>query len=157
MGYLDELRAVARQKGAEALPTKLTEPPFVGFVSASSGHFQRDERRIQKEWRKALAALDACQPRGVPMGRWQTLFDCSVWLFNTFGEQAARDGFSTGDLFEYVRGIRALAAWRSAWATIAGWSWLTDAPGGGRGVWRCNSTAAGETVSPHGGSWRYER
>jgi hypothetical protein len=102
MGYLDELRAVS-EKHAGDLPTEPTEGGSVGFVSASSGHFQRDERRIQRGWRTALATLDPCQPRGMEMGRWQMLVDCSVWLFNTFGEQAARDGFSTADLF----GLRA--------------------------------------------------
>ena len=56
-----------------------------------------------KEWRKALAALHPCEPQGMPMGRWQTLYDCAVWLLENFGEQTARDGWSTADLF----GLRA--------------------------------------------------
>lgn len=54
---------------------------------------------LLREWRKALAALHPCEPRGMPMGRWQTLYDCSAWFLASFGEQAARDGWSTGDLF----------------------------------------------------------
>jgi hypothetical protein len=31
--------------------------------------------------------------------RWQTLYDDAVWLLEGFGEQAARDGWSSADLF----------------------------------------------------------
>ena len=53
-----------------------------------------------REWTRALMRLDPCKPReGFSMDRWQTLYDCSVWLVESFGEQAAHEGWSTGDLF----------------------------------------------------------
>lgn len=53
-----------------------------------------------KEWRIALAALDPCQPReGFDINRWQRLYDCAVWWFDSFGRQAAIDGWTTGDVF----------------------------------------------------------
>ncbi|MXO63431.1 hypothetical protein [Qipengyuania oceanensis] len=33
------------------------------------------------------------------MGRWQTLFDTSVYFLEAFGKRAAREGWSTSDLF----------------------------------------------------------
>jgi hypothetical protein len=35
----------------------------------------------------------------MPMGRWQTFYDASVWWLENFGRQAALDGWSTGDVF----------------------------------------------------------
>ena len=33
------------------------------------------------------------------MGRWQTLYDTSVWFLDKHATQAARDGWTTGDIF----------------------------------------------------------
>lgn len=105
MGYLDELRAIS-EKEAGRLPTKPTEPGSVSLVSASSGAFQKDASRVLREWCSAIEALDPCQPRpGFTMNRWQKLFDASVWFVETFGRQAAMDGWTTSDLFGLVRQV----------------------------------------------------
>lgn len=66
--------------------------PFVPFVPAPLDAL--------RSWCDALNALDPCEPRdGFTMGRWQKLYDCSVWLVETFGRQLAIDGWATGDLF----------------------------------------------------------
>ena len=56
--------------------------------------------RLLKSWWSALSSLDPCGPRpGFTMGRWQTLYDASVWFLDKHATQAARDGWSTGDVF----------------------------------------------------------
>ena len=53
-----------------------------------------------REWWAHLSRLDPCKPpSGFSLGRWQTLFDCSVWWLNAFAMQAAADGWSTADVF----------------------------------------------------------
>ena len=36
---------------------------------------------------------------GFSLGRWQTIYDCSVWWLNAFAKQAAADGWTTADVF----------------------------------------------------------
>lgn len=99
MGYLDELRAMS-ENDAEGALTKPTKSGSVSLVSVSSGAFQRDTNRVLKSWCTALEKLDSCEPnKGFAMGRWQKLYDCSVWLVETFGRQLALDGWTTGDVF----------------------------------------------------------
>jgi hypothetical protein len=64
-----------------------------------------DPSRALKGWHSAFAKLDPCEPRGMPMGRWQMLYDASAWFLDVFGDQAARDGWSTGDLFGLRHGF----------------------------------------------------
>lgn len=72
--------------------------PFVPFVPAPLDAL--------RSWCDALNALDACQPRtGFTMNRWQKLLDASVWFVETFGRQAAMDGWTTSDLFGVLRQI----------------------------------------------------
>lgn len=72
--------------------------PFVPFVPAPLDAL--------RSWCDALNALDPCQPRpGFTVGRWQKLYDCSVWWFEAFGRQAAIDGWGTSDIFGLVRQI----------------------------------------------------
>ncbi len=90
-----------------------------------------------REWRAHLARLDPCRPpEGWPMTRWQQLYDDAIWLMNGFGEKAARDGYSSADVFglwpdkphwggiaDRLRGSRSLiltadrAHWRS-WGEV---------------------------------------
>ena len=74
-----------------------------------------------KLWRGSLAALDPCQPRDMPMGRWQTLYDASHWWLAGFGEQAARDGWSTSCIF-------------GVWPDKPGWGGLIDRLGESRSL-----------------------
>jgi hypothetical protein len=41
----------------------------------------------------------------MPMGRWQTFYDASVWWLEGFGRQAALDGWQTGDIFGLRHGF----------------------------------------------------
>ena len=92
-----------------------------------------DPSRTLKRWRVALVGLDPAQPLGgIEAGRWRMLCQDAAWLFRSFGEQAARDGWDTSDLFglwpgkplwggvvDRLRGSRSLvlagdrASWRS--------------------------------------------
>ena len=48
----------------------------------------------------SMARLDPYQPPdGWEMRRWQQLYDDAEWLLAKFGDQAARDGWSSADLF----------------------------------------------------------
>lgn len=54
----------------------------------------------QREWRAHLEKLDGFQPLGgIDRRRWWHLYEDACWLFNEFGEPAARDGWSGLDLF----------------------------------------------------------
>jgi hypothetical protein len=64
-----------------------------------------DPSRALKGWQSAFAKLDPCEPRRMPMARWQCLYDASAWFLDTFGDQAARDGWGTGDLFGLRHGF----------------------------------------------------
>lgn len=74
-----------------------------------------------REWRAVLSRLDPCQPRGMPMGRWRSLYDASLWWLAGFGEQAARDGWSTGCIF-------------GLWPDKPGWGGLIDRLGDNRSL-----------------------
>ncbi len=53
-----------------------------------------------REWRGHLARLNLCRaPNGWHINRWHQLCDDACWLLSHFGEQAARDGWSSADLF----------------------------------------------------------
>lgn len=72
--------------------------PFAPFVPAPLDAL--------RSWCDALNGLDPCQPRpGFTMGRWQTMWDSSVWFVETFGRQAAMDGWTTSDLFGLLRQV----------------------------------------------------
>ena len=58
---------------------------------------------LLRSWCEAIEALDPCRPRGMPMGRWQKFYDCSVWWIEAFGRQAVLDGWGTSDVFGIVR------------------------------------------------------
>ena len=59
-----------------------------------------DPVRALRAWRHGLAITDPCHPpEGWHINRWQQLCDDVAWLLANFGEQAARDGWSTADLF----------------------------------------------------------
>lgn len=88
---------------------------------------------LYREWVKALNAIDPDVPnRGFTEARWQRFHSASTWWVNSYGKQAARDGWGTGDVFglrsgferrggliDQLNGCRALmmeggrARWRS--------------------------------------------
>jgi hypothetical protein len=57
------------------------------------------ERQL-RQWMVSMARLDPYQPPdGWEIRRWQQLYDDAEWLLAKFGDQAARDGWSSADLF----------------------------------------------------------
>lgn len=59
-----------------------------------------DPTRALKRWRSALADLDVCKPlHGIEPRRWGTLCEDAAWIVRCFGEQAARDCWSSADMF----------------------------------------------------------
>lgn len=91
MAYLDKLRAYEAQNSSGGSLTKPTEP---------SGRLQKDPLPVLRGWRASLCTIDPLAPRsGWCASRWMRLYDAGVWWFDAFGEQAARDGWSTGDVF----------------------------------------------------------
>lgn len=92
-----------------------------------------DPSRALKRWRAELVQLDPQQPlHSLEPQRWRVLCEDAAWLFHSFGEQAARDCWTTADLFglcasrphfgglvDRLRGSRSLvltetrACWRS--------------------------------------------
>lgn len=66
-----------------------------------------------RSWRLGLSALDPAAPlNGYSAGAWATLCEDAIWLFEAFGRQAARDAWSTADLFGHLPG-------KPAWGGIA--------------------------------------
>ena len=66
-----------------------------------------------KQWRSNLAALDANRAEwGLDRLRWRELFGDARWLLDHFGQQAARESYSTLDLFGVLPG-------RDGWGGIA--------------------------------------
>ena len=73
-----------------------------------------DPARALKLWRASLAKVDPRGPmHGYKAAAWCNLCDDAVWLLGNFGEQAARDGWSTGDLF-------------GLWPGKPGWGGIAD-------------------------------
>jgi hypothetical protein len=55
---------------------------------------------LARGWAKALAQVDPYQPHGgIAPDRWKRLHEQSLWWLDSFGEQASRDGWGTGDVF----------------------------------------------------------
>ena len=66
-----------------------------------------------KQWRNNLAGLDANRAEwGLDRLRWNELLGDASWLLDHFGQQAAREGYSTLDLFGVMPG-------RDGWGGIA--------------------------------------
>lgn len=92
-----------------------------------------DPTRALNRWRSELRRLDPFEPlQGIERQRWRSLCDDAAWLVCGFGEQVARDCWTTADLFglwpatphfggvvDRLRGSRSLvlsgdrACWRS--------------------------------------------
>lgn len=92
---------------------------------------------VLRTWQNGLNSLDPRVPlHGIAKQRWHNLYDDAVWLAENFAVQAARDGWSTADLFglwpdkahygglaDRLRGSRSLvmtadrACWRS-WGRV---------------------------------------
>ena len=66
-----------------------------------------------KEWQNNLASLDASRAAwGLVLLRWNELLGDARWLADHFGQQSAREGYSTLDLFGVLPG-------RDGWGGIA--------------------------------------
>ena len=73
----------------------------------------RDPFVTVKQWRNNLAGLDLAGPKlGLDRLRWREMVDDARWLLEHFGQQAAREGYSTLDLFGVLPG-------RDGWGGIA--------------------------------------
>ena len=72
-----------------------------------------DPFAVVKQWRVDLAGLDGGRPTwGLDRLRWRELSGDAAWLLEHFGQQAAREGYSTLDLFGVLPG-------RDGWGGIA--------------------------------------
>lgn len=79
----------------------------------TKGTLRRSPDASVREWRVNLDALDWATPlHALEMPRWRGLLDDAHWLLDHFGNQAARDGWSTFDLFGVMPG-------RDGWGGIA--------------------------------------
>lgn len=79
----------------------------------TKGTLRRSPDASVREWRAKLAGLDWATPlHGLAVGRWRGVLGDAHWLLDHFGNQAARDGWSTLDLFGVMRG-------RDGWGGIA--------------------------------------
>jgi hypothetical protein len=59
-----------------------------------------DAGRALKGWWSGLRRIHPRQPpKGFPPKRWESLWYDAEYILENFGEQAARDGWSTADLF----------------------------------------------------------
>ena len=66
-----------------------------------------------KQWRNDLVGLDLRGPNwGLDRLRWRELSGDAAWLLEHFGQQAAREGYSTLDFFGVLPG-------RDGWGGIA--------------------------------------
>ena len=109
------------------------EPAIVPIVPIVPILVPPDPATLFEEWGAAIGSVDRYQaPPTYPPAHWLQLCDDAEWLLGTFGEQAARFGWSTADLFglwpvkphwggvaDRLRGARSLImdADRSHWRT----------------------------------------
>lgn len=109
MSYIDRLNDITSRKhpqGSLTQPTQPAERGQVSVVSVRSVTTFPNAREAFSAWRAHLARLDPCQPpEGWTMNRWQQMYDDADWLLGNFGEQAARDGWSSADLFGLWVGV----------------------------------------------------
>ena len=140
MSYIDRLNDITSKKQPRGSLTQPTQPPEgqqVSVVSVRSEATFLNAREVLPGWRAKFSRLNPCRtPEGWEIGRWQQLYDDAEWLLEKFGEQAARDGWSSADLFglwtdkphwggiaDRLRGSRSLvltadrAHWRS-WGQV---------------------------------------
>lgn len=81
---------------------------FVPNVPNVPAALPLDPKGLQR-CRASLGSLDPERPmHGVSADRWQQLLDDAQWLAETFGAQAARNGWSAPDLFGRWPGIDAM-------------------------------------------------
>ena len=93
--YLEKLRALKCEKAAVEEPTKLTEPCFVGFVSAQGVVFSN----FAAHYSRTMAALEADCPDLVPVDRWQLAVQDGRRFLAHWGAQAEGFGWTARDLF----------------------------------------------------------
>ena len=130
MTYLDQLKAHIVQKGiGDELP-KLPQHRIGGYGS----YGDRDIAGINllATWHRELSRLETTDRlHRLPAGRWRQLIDDAMWLFENYGCQAARLGWTSADLFGVQPG-------KDGWGGIAdrlqsSRSLVVDAE---RAVWR---------------------
>ena len=88
-------------------------PPSVPNVPSGPSVSPLDPVRALRAWAAALQSLDREKPlHGLDRLRWCQLVGDAEWLLASFGQQAARDGWSACDLFGVLPG-------RDGWGGIA--------------------------------------
>jgi hypothetical protein len=81
------------------VPETPAEPTFVPNVPIVPG-LPTLTQPAPDAWSAAIARLDAYRPlAGIEPRRWEKLVDDAQWLLAEHGENAARCGWSTADLF----------------------------------------------------------
>jgi hypothetical protein len=94
-------------------------------------------------WKRALARLDYRQPiAGIDQKRWANLVDNADWLLAEHGENAARFGWDTADLF-------------GLWPDKPAWGGVVDRLRGARSLLLSADVATWRTR--HGEAERYAR
>ena len=101
MSYLDKLKARIAENVPHEEPPKPPEPSFGGYGGEPECRIsEKAQRERQREWRVQLAGLDPWRPvAGIEGQRWRNLCEDAFWIFEKFGEPAARDNWSGLDLF----------------------------------------------------------
>ena len=95
------------------------ETPIVPTVPSVPAAVVRPDI-VVRSWWAALGKVDPRQPLGgFTMGRWQMLYDSSLWWLQGFGTQEANDGWTTSDVF-------------GLWPDKPGWGGLVDRIGESR-------------------------
>lgn len=106
MSYLDRLKGKIAEIDPEGAPPKPPKPGSGGFGGYSQGHIPELRSDALSVWRDALNALDPINPlHGFDKMRWRQLVEDARWVLDKFGKQAARDGWSTADLFGLWPGV----------------------------------------------------
>ena len=71
-----------------------------GTIGANVPTVPLDPSRALIAWRSGLASIDPRQPiAGYEVEVWHSLCEDAAWLLREFGERAARDGWTSADLF----------------------------------------------------------
>lgn len=111
--WLDQARARHPESSADSAFSADRSDFGANGTKDTNGTLRHSPTALLNEWDRALASVDPHKPPDAYRpGRWLTLVDDACWLFDHFAAQAARDGWSTADLFGVLPG-------RDAWGGIA--------------------------------------
>lgn len=130
-------RSLRGEDKRDARVTRAALDPNVPSVPAPVNLF--------RSWRAALSTLSLDNPlHDIDPARWRALLDGAAWLVWHFGEQAARDGWTTADIF-------------GLWPNKPKWGGLVDRMGWARNLKLTDTTAAwslsGATETFHRGGY----